>query len=340
VEIVDSSGDCRLEGDSKDNVIIEKFSRTFLQDTIVGISYRTCDLSNREKAKILPDLSLKGIAEKIKSNLIKNIVVLCGAGISTNSGIPDYRSKTGIYSSEELIKILGEEMEPQDMFNINTFLYKLNTYYALVKAVFLPVIRGNLKPTLCHKFLAMLCRKGLMQRDYTQNVDTFERIVGIPPEKLVETHGSYAQCYCRSCHNYYSNMEQYWDNVENDRIPSCACGGTLKATTVLFGEPLPEKYSNCIKEDIEKCDLLIVMGTSLRVYPVASLVDYVGENVPRLLINNELVGPFQFGVKEFYEQDSYRKEKGIPGTFRDVACIGDIDEIIQIFSNYLGWDLN
>jgi len=135
-------------------------------------------------------------------------------------------------------------------------------------------------------------------------------------------------------------MEQYyWGPIENDRIPTCACGGILKSTTVLYGEPLPGIFLECVKEDVEKCDLLMVLGTSLRVYPVASVLDYVGENVPRLLINNEVVGPFQFGVKEFYENDSYRTEKGIPGTYRDVACIGDIDEILRIFIKYLDWDL-
>jgi len=108
---------------------------------------------------------------------------------------------------------------------------------------------------------------------------------------------------------------------------------------VLFGEPLPGKFFECVNEDVEKCDLLMVLGTSLRVYPVTSLLDYVGENVPRLLINNEVVGPFQFGMKEFYENGLCRTEKGIPGTYRDVACIGDIDEILRIFINYLDWDL-
>jgi len=201
-------------------------------------------------------------------------------------------------------------------------------------------MRGNYQPTLCHKFIALLHRKELLQRDYTQNVDTFERIVGIPLDKLVETHGSYAECYCRNCKNRYTNMDLYWNPIENDRIPHCACGGTLKSSTVLFGEPMPEIFFKSIKEDVEKCDLLLIMGTSLKVYPVTSILDYVNESVPRLLINNEIVGPFHYGVKEYYEEGMYRREEGIPGSYRDIACIGDIDQILEIFMNELGWQLD
>jgi len=84
VEILDFAGDCKIEGDEDENVEIEEFRRTFYQDSVLGLSYRFCDLTVHEKEMVLPEVSLRGIAQKLKSNQIKNIVIVCGAGISTS----------------------------------------------------------------------------------------------------------------------------------------------------------------------------------------------------------------------------------------------------------------
>jgi len=124
--------------------------------------------------------------------------------------------------------------------------------------------------------------------------------------------------------------------MEKDIIPFCPdCGTVLKPNIIFFGEPLPSTFTEAIKTEFKKCDCIIVIGTSLKVYPFAGLVDLVADTVPRLLINQECVGPFVHGAHQDKMQGVFNK--GIQGTYRDVAYIGDIDEGVDCLMNSLGW---
>lgn len=126
-------------------------------------------------------------------------------------------------------------------------------------------------------------------------------------------------------------MKEFWASVDRDEVPTCAsCGSTVVPDVVFFGQGLPQRFHEMKAQDLKKADLLIVIGTSLVVYPFASMVKDVTPLTPRLLINRERTGPFQHvgtGVTDEAELHNYR----------DVAAIGECDDITQELSNLLGW---
>jgi NAD-dependent deacetylase sirtuin 2 len=149
----------------------------------------------------------------------------------------------------------------------------------------------------------LLHDKGLLLRNFTQNIDTLERIANIPGDALVEAHGSFAAAHCIDCRkemdieivkgkkiSFFSNGV---DHVFKSSVPRCDnCGGLVKPDIVFFGEGLPDRFFDKLAVDFPKCDLLLVIGTSLQVQPFASLIARVKEHVPRVLINREAVGTF------------------------------------------------
>jgi len=171
----------------------------------------------------------------------------------------------------------------------------------------------------------------LLLRNFTQNIDTLERVCGIPGEALVEAHGSFSNCHCVSCHQEESTAS-IKETIFKDEIPTCKkCGSLVKPDIVFFGESLPSRFFELIDTDFPKCDLLIVLGTSLQVHPFASLIHKVKDETPRLLINREKVGmsfsPSSLGF-EFGRTDNYR----------DVAFIGDLQEGVHKLVSLLGWE--
>lgn len=181
----------------------------------------------------------------------------------------------------------------------------------------------SFQPTFTHAFIRLLQDKGLLLRDYTQNIDSLERVVGIRDDLLVQTHGSIESCCCVACNEKYS-MKYVELCLAKGVIPHCKCGGLVKPGIVFFGEKLPLKFTWYSKRDLGTCDLLLVLGTSLSVEPMASLVEYVRSSTPRVLINRERVGPFRFC--------------GMSSCYRDVCYIGDCDEGVRELCSLLGWE--
>lgn len=181
----------------------------------------------------------------------------------------------------------------------------------------------SFQPTFTHAFIRLLQDKGLLLRDYTQNIDSLERVVGIRDDLLVQTHGSIDSCCCVACNEKYS-MKYVELCLAKGGIPHCKCGGLVKPGIVFFGEKLPLKFTWYSKRDLGSCDLLLVLGTSLSVEPMASLVEYVRSSTPRVLINRERVGPFRFC--------------GMSSCYRDVCYIGDCDEGVRELCSLLGWE--
>jgi len=172
-----------------------------------------------------------------------------------------------------------------------------------------------------------MVEKGYAQRIFTQNIDSLEQIAGIPTEKVVTAHGSQNSSTCLSCGKKY---DLAWLTAHLTKpdviIPNCdKCKtGIVKPDIVFFGESLPKRFFTCAISDFPKCDLLIIMGTSLVVQPFAGMIHEVRGDIPRLLINLESVGQ--------YELD-YEKKDNV----RDVFWKGTCDDGSYRLAELLGW---
>ncbi|XP_054475622.1 NAD-dependent protein deacetylase sirtuin-3 [Anoplopoma fimbria] len=257
---------------------------------------------------------LASVARLVKLGRCKNVVVVAGAGISTASGIPDFRTPgTGLYANLEKYNI----PYPEAIFNIDYFSNDPQPFFSLAKALY----PGSHQPNYIHYFVRMLHHKGLLLRMYTQNIDGLEKLCGIPDDKLVEAHGSFATAACHLCYTAYP-AEEAKHAIMNDNVPICTfCAATVKPDVVFFGEDLPQKYFLHTK-DFPKADLLIIMGTSLQIEPFASLVNTVRSTVPRLLLNRHAVGPFE----------------KVPLRRGDHMELGDLEDTVRRFAEMLGWN--
>jgi len=234
-----------------------------------------------------------------------------GAGISTSAGIPDFRSpETGLYANLAMLDL----EEPEDVFDISFFRKNPKPFYALARELY----PGRYRPTIAHTFIKLLHDKGLLLKHFTQNIDCLERQAGVPGDKIVEAHGSFATQRCIDCKAPYPDDEMH-ENVESGKVPHCKeCGGLVKPDIVFFGEALPEIFFSNHSLP-EQADLCIVMGTSLTVQPFASLPSLCSRGVPRVLINLDRVG--SLGARP-----------------DDVLLLGDIDAGVRKFAKAMSWD--
>uniref|UniRef100_H2ZEV4 NAD-dependent protein deacetylase n=1 Tax=Ciona savignyi TaxID=51511 RepID=H2ZEV4_CIOSA len=286
------------------------------------------DDTEEQPEQLLPEVSFKGVAEYIASDKCKNIIVMSGAGISTAAGIPDFRSPgSGLYDNLQKYDLPN----PQAIFEINFFKKNPQPFYTLAKELY----PGNFKPTTSHYFIKLLEQKGLLKRAYTQNIDTLERVAGVSGDKLVEAHGTFHTSHCVDCAKEFS-QEWVKDKIFKDEIPRCeSCENLVKPDIVFFGEALPKRFFELRFDDFESCDLLIIMGTSLKVHPFASLVGGVKDTTPRLLINREKCGeidPFMvlMGASGGMDFDSAK-------AYRDVCWLGNCDDGCLALADLLGW---
>jgi len=276
--------------------------------------------------KVNQEKAINNIANYIKEHNCKNIVVLSGAGISTNANIPDFRSPgTGLYSRLSKYNLPS----PQSIFDIVYYRHNPNPFCHIAKEHY----TKDYKPTLTHYFIRLLADRGMLLRNFTQNIDGLEEKAGLPEKYLIYAHGTYKTAHCvgnelgRGCGKEYS-QEWFKDKMVKMKKPICpVCRGYVKPDIVFFGEELPISFWFGLEDDIPKCDLLIVMGTSLQVQPFASVPNHVNLNVPRLLINKMAVGPF----KEF---DLLKKK----GQNRDYVYLGNCDEGCLELAKALGLD--
>ncbi|CAD6644942.1 BJ4_G0034390.mRNA.1.CDS.1 [Saccharomyces cerevisiae] len=269
----------------------------------------------------------------------KKILVLTGAGVSTSLGIPDFRSSEGFYSK---IRHLGLE-DPQDVFNLDIFLQDPSVFYNIAHMVLPP---ENMYSPL-HSFIKMLQDKGKLLRNYTQNIDNLESYAGIDPDKLVQCHGSFATASCVTCH-WQIPGEKIFENIRNLELPLCPycyqkrkqyfpmsngnntvqtninfnspilkSYGVLKPDMTFFGEALPSRFHKTIRKDILECDLLICIGTSLKVAPVSEIVNMVPSHVPQILINRDMVTHAEF----------------------DLNLLGFCDDVASLVAKKCHWDI-
>lgn len=200
-----------------------------------------------------------------KSN---RIVFFGGAGVSTESGIPDFRSEDGLYRTKYSVP-------PETILSAGYFYRHTEEFYRFYRDKMLPLWA---KPNAAHIKLAELEAKGKLLAVVTQNIDGLHFAAG--SKKVYELHGSIHRNYCLRCGKFYP--AEYI--AESEGVPHCACGGLIKPDVVLYGEPLDGGTIEGAIGAIEEADLLIVAGTSLTVYPAAGFVDlFRGEHL--VLIN-------------------------------------------------------
>ncbi|WP_125154548.1 NAD-dependent protein deacylase [Clostridium rectalis] len=200
-----------------------------------------------------------------------NIVFFGGAGVSTESKIPDFRSDTGLYKAKNNLTYPPEEILSHSFFKKHT-----EDFFSFYKD---KMIYKNARPNDAHYALAKLEKMGKLKAIITQNIDGLHQVAG--SKEVIELHGSIHRNYCMKCNKYFDL--KYISGYGG--IPKCNhCGGTVKPDVVLYEEPLDMESINRAVYFVSKCDLLIVGGTSLVVYPAAGLVDYyTGDNL--ILIN-------------------------------------------------------
>ena len=202
---------------------------------------------------------IERLKEAIKE--CNKIVVFSGAGLSTNSGIPDFRSADGLYNQETKINIRPEEIISHSFFVSNT-----DYFYEFY---FDKMVYRDAKPNLAHKYFAKLEKEGKMLAVVTQNIDNLHQAAG--SKKVIELHGSVERNYCMKCNKFYTLDEIY---NEKHLIPHCSCGGIIKPDVVLYEENLDENAINGAINAISAADMMIVVGTSLTVYPAAGFVNF------------------------------------------------------------------
>ena len=192
----------------------------------------------------------------------KNIVFFGGAGVSTESGIPDFRSQDGLYQQEW--KYPPETIISRSFFDANPKeFYRFYRKKLIVKGV---------QPNVTHKKLAELEAAGKLTAVVTQNIDGLHQLAG---SKVVwELHGSTLRNYCMKCGKSYDIDFIADSENREDKLPICECGGLVKPDVVLYEEGLDDKVINGAVDAISKADMLIIGGTSLVVYPAAGLIRY------------------------------------------------------------------
>ena len=246
--------------------------------------------------------SMDEVMEKIRN--ANNIVAVIGAGASVG---PDFRSPGGLYDQ---IARSGALEDPYKVFDMEYFTQDPSVFWKFAHLIF-PSTDPEHSQT--HYFLAELEKKGKLLRVYSQNVDTLE--VGIPNEKLRCVHGSWRENKCMSCGTVHT-IEDLRECVNNKEVPACKqCGAHIKPGIVFFGQKTNMEDED-IEYDSEHADLLIVVGTSLRVAPV-SFIPEIMHKVPSILINREPVSC------EF-----------------NAELLGDCDDVVMAIENDLGWTNN
>ncbi|KAL4468708.1 hypothetical protein ABPG74_005211 [Tetrahymena malaccensis] len=231
---------------------------------------------SQERSKIVENL-----AEKLLTKRYKQITFLTGAGISVSAGIPDFRSpETGLYAQ---IKKEYNISDPQKIFSIR--------YYQDNPLPFMQVIKDffsrEYQPTYAHKLIHQIYKRKQLLINITQNIDGLELKAGINPTKIVQAHGHMRKAHCVSC-NHIVKIETYLQNCKQLKTTQCPiCNNLVKPKIVFFGEFLPNEFYQS-RDTLSNSDCVVVMGTSLGVFPFANLINEVDPSVPIYIINNKL----------------------------------------------------
>ena len=202
-----------------------------------------------------------------------NIVFFGGAGVSTESGIKDFRSVDGLYNEKY-------DYPPEEILSHHFFINNTKEFYKFYKDKLNCL---DILPNICHKYLTKLEKKGKLKAIITQNIDGLHQKAG--SKNILELHGTIYENYCMKCNKFYDANYIF----KSKNIPKCNCNGTIKPNVVLYEEPLNENTINNTIKYISNADLLIVAGTSLTVYPASSFIRFFQGK--HLIIINKTITP-------------------------------------------------
>ena len=202
-----------------------------------------------------------------------NIVFFGGAGVSTESGIPDFRSVDGLYHQKF-------DYPPETILSHSFFYSHTEEFYRFYRN---KMLFPDAEPNRAHKALAKLEQEGRLRAVITQNIDGLHQKAG--SREVLELHGSVLRNYCTKCGKFYG-LEAV---LESEGVPRCTCGGVIKPDVVLYEEGLDQHTLQKAVYYISNADVLIIGGTSLTVYPAAGLIDYYGGK--KLVLINKSVTP-------------------------------------------------
>ena len=199
----------------------------------------------------------------------ERVVFFGGAGVSTESGIPDFRSTDGLYNQQY-------DYPPEQILSHTFFMRWPEEFFRFYRD---KMLAPSAKPNKAHRALAKLEEQGKLTAVITQNIDGLHQMAG--SKKVLELHGSVHRNYCMRCHKFHS-MEEI---LHSEGVPRCSCGGIIKPDVVLYEEGLDQQVLQESVDQIRRADMLIIGGTSLTVYPAAGLLDYYTGN--RLVLINK-----------------------------------------------------
>ena len=218
------------------------------------------------------DDQITQIANKIKQG--GNNIVFTGAGISTESGIPDYRSQGGIWDKFRPV-YFDEFMSSRDA---------REEYWQRWKELYKGITRA--KPNTGHSAIARLYQMGLLEAVITQNVDGLHQESGLADKKIIELHGNTRRIRCMTCRKITSTQETHRRLESGDPAPECVCGGYLKPDTISFGQAMPVVEVEKATTLSQTCDFFLVVGSTLLVQPAAHMPIYAKQNHAFLAIVN------------------------------------------------------
>jgi NAD-dependent deacetylase len=205
----------------------------------------------------------------------QRLVIFTGAGISTESGIPDFRSPGGLWTRYKPIDFrdfMADEEKRRESWRIK---------FATEKVI------AEARPNNGHQAIAELLRRGKLSCVITQNIDGLHQASGIAEEKVIELHGNSTYAICLSCRKRFELDEIRSIFLPEETLPLCdACGGIIKTATVSFGQSMPEREMRLAEQQTLACDLFIAVGSSLVVFPAAGFPMMAKQNGARLVIIN------------------------------------------------------
>ncbi len=236
---------------------------------------------------------------------------MTGAGISVAAGIPDFRTPgTGLYSK---VAELGLPY-PEAIFSLEYLRERPLAFYKVANGF----LTHKVKPVKAHYFIKKCADEGILQINYTQNIDGLELDAGLSLDQLVQAHGHMRSARCIDC-QVERDMAEFYTHVDREQVLYChECNGIVKPDIVFFGEQLPHRFASQFYQ-IEQSDLVVIMGTSLKVYPFASLLSAMAPNTPVVLLNRENPG---------LDMDNL------------LFLPGDIEQSVEALARDVGWELD
>lgn len=203
-----------------------------------------------------------------------DVVAFTGAGISTESGVPDFRSPGSPWLANMPIEFAAFVSDPEARAESWRRKFAMDDVYA------------GVRPGRGHRALARLAAQGKASAIITQNIDNLHQESGVAADKLIELHGNGSYAQCLDCGTRHELKDVRRDFETLGRVPECDCGGLIKCATISFGQPMPARQMERARKATLRCDLFLAIGSSLRVYPAAGFPQLAKQNGARLVIVN------------------------------------------------------